>query len=158
MTPTLSLICISSIATQTQLSLGGIRHLSGRDHSSCWWSTPWRSVPYVHCGLSPASQRSDLTETSAEISRWYCSDSIWLRNPFSTSALHHTGRFNVKYCAQMRQLRKHHPDSRYVSVILQYVKALACIIENMHRWYLLTINALFQWEAWCSNLDLCPPS
>jgi len=58
----------------------------------------------------------------------------------------------------MRQLRKHHPDSRYVSVILQYVKALACIIENMHRWYLLTINALFQWEAWCSNLDLCPPS
>lgn len=36
--------------------------------------------------------------------------------------LHHTGRFNVKYCGQ---LRKHHPDSWYVSVILQYVKALA---------------------------------
>ena len=35
MTPTLFLICVSSIATQTQFILGGIRHLSRRHHSSC---------------------------------------------------------------------------------------------------------------------------
>ena len=142
MTPTLFLICVSSIATQTQFILGGIRHLSRRHHSSCWWAMSWRSVPNAHCNLSPASRRSDLTETSAEISRWYCSDSIWPRNLFSTSTLHHTGRFNVKYCDQ---LRKHHPDSRYVSVILQYVKPLA--LHYREHAQTLTINALFHWES-----------
>ena len=42
---------------------------------------------------------------------------FWPRNPYSTLALHHTGRFNVKYCVQARQLRKEH--------LLQYVKRLA---------------------------------
>ena len=35
---------------------------------------------------------------------------FWPRNPFSASALRHTGRFEVKYCVQARQLRKEHPD------------------------------------------------
>lgn len=44
-------------------------------------------------------------------------------NPYAASALRYTGKFDVKYCVQSRQLRKNHPDSHYVSVILQYLKS-----------------------------------
>ena len=36
--------------------------------------------------------------------------------------MRYTGRFQVKYAVQARQMRKSHPDSRYVAVILQYMK------------------------------------
>ena len=48
---------------------------------------------------------------------------FWPRSPYTLSALHYTGRFKVKYCVQIRQIHKEHQDSRYVSVILKYVKA-----------------------------------
>ena len=50
---------------------------------------------------------------------------FWPKNPYSSSALRYTGRFEVKYSVQSRQMRKSHPDSKYVAVILQYVKNFA---------------------------------
>ena len=65
---------------------------------------------------------------------------FWPHNPFSTSSLRHTERFSVKYCVQACQLRKHHPGSWYVSVILKYVKALALRYREHPQMILLTIN------------------
>ena len=50
---------------------------------------------------------------------------FWPKNPYSSSALRYTGRFQVKYSVQARQMRKSHPDSKYVAVTLQYVKNFA---------------------------------
>ena len=47
---------------------------------------------------------------------------FWPRNPYTTTSLRYTGRFEVKYAVQARQMRKTHPDCRYVAVILQYMK------------------------------------
>ena len=55
----------------------------------------------------------------------------WIRlqflphNPYSVVALRHTGRFDVKYAVQCRQLHKEHPDVKYVAVILRYAKEFA---------------------------------
>lgn len=50
---------------------------------------------------------------------------FWPANPFTSRAIHYTGRFNVKFGVQIRQLRKEHPDSHYVSALLQYVRHFA---------------------------------
>ena len=47
------------------------------------------------------------------------------RNPYSSNSLRHTGRFDVKFAVQIRQLRKSHPDSKYVMVLLKYAKEYA---------------------------------
>ena len=47
---------------------------------------------------------------------------FWPANSYTNTALWYTGRFNVKFGIQIRQLRKEHPDSHYVSALLQYVK------------------------------------
>ena len=47
---------------------------------------------------------------------------FWPRNPYATTSLRHTGRFHVKYAVQCRQLRREHPDSKYIAVILRYAK------------------------------------
>ena len=44
------------------------------------------------------------------------------RNPYSSNSLRHTGTFDVKFAVQVRQLRKSHPDSKYVAVFLKYAK------------------------------------
>ena len=50
---------------------------------------------------------------------------FWPQNPYSTSALRHTGRLNLKFGVQVRQLRHAHVDSKYVSMILRYLKEFA---------------------------------
>ena len=50
---------------------------------------------------------------------------FWPRNPYASSALRYTGRFDVKFAVQCRQLRREHPDSKYVAVILHYAKEFA---------------------------------
>lgn len=50
---------------------------------------------------------------------------FWPNNQYSMSALKYTGKFKVKYGVQVRQLRRDHQDSHYVSVLLQYVRAFA---------------------------------
>ena len=78
----------------------------------------------------------------------------WLRlprNPYASNALRYTGRFQVKtykhvamvqhfikvclcfqvkYAVQARQMRKSHPDNRYVAVILQCMKRFAISIKE----------------------------
>ena len=41
---------------------------------------------------------------------------FWPNNPYANNALRYTGQFNVKYAVQARQMRKSHPDARYVAV------------------------------------------
>jgi len=43
---------------------------------------------------------------------------FWPSNPYSGSALRYTGQFQVKHGVQVCQLRKDHPDARYVGNIL----------------------------------------
>ena len=47
------------------------------------------------------------------------------RNPYSSNSLRYTGRFDVKFAVQVRQLCKSHPDSKYVMVLLKYAKEYA---------------------------------
>ena len=51
---------------------------------------------------------------------------FWPTNPYSKSAMHYTGRFSVKYVVQQRVPRKEHSDSKYCTVLLQYIKEMAC--------------------------------
>lgn len=66
----------------------------------------------------------------------------WIRlqflpcNPYTATALRYTGKFNVKYAVQCRQLRHEHPDSKYVAVILRYAKEFAVL----HSEYMLMIS------------------
>ena len=50
---------------------------------------------------------------------------FWPANPCSNRAIRKTGRFQVKLGIQVRQLCKDHPDSHYVSAILQYVRSFS---------------------------------
>ena len=45
---------------------------------------------------------------------------FWPANPYTETAVRYTGKFKVKFGIQIRQLRKSHPDSHYVSALLQY--------------------------------------
>ena len=59
---------------------------------------------------------------------WLCLQ-FWPNNAYSTSTLRHTGRINFKFGVQIRQLRHEHVDSKYVSVLLQYLKEF-CVQER----------------------------
>ena len=59
---------------------------------------------------------------------------FWPKNRFSTSPLRHTGQFLVKFGVQVRQMRKSHPDARYVSVLLQYLKEFAVLYSQYTRY------------------------
>ena len=50
---------------------------------------------------------------------------FWPSNQYTIHSLKYTGRFEVKFAVQVRQLHRDHQDSHYVSAILQYVKAFA---------------------------------
>ena len=56
---------------------------------------------------------------------------FWPSNPYATSALRYSGRFKVKYAVQIRQLRKEHPDARYVGNIL---KSLQSCTSHLYVW------------------------
>ena len=47
---------------------------------------------------------------------------FWPSNLYSTAVLRHTGRINLKFGVQIRQLRHEHVDSKYVSVLLRFLK------------------------------------
>ena len=55
---------------------------------------------------------------------------FWPSNPYLFSALKYTGQFKVKYGVQICQLRKDHPDGRYVNVLQQYAKDFALKYKN----------------------------
>ena len=55
---------------------------------------------------------------------------FWPANAYTERAVRYTGRFKVKFGVQVRQLRKDHPDSHYVSALLKYVRAFAVRYRN----------------------------
>ena len=55
---------------------------------------------------------------------------FWPSNVYTEQALRYTGRFNVKFGVQIRQLRKDHPDRHYVSALLKYARSFAVQYRN----------------------------
>ena len=47
---------------------------------------------------------------------------FWPSNQYTNRAIRYTGRFDIKFGVQIRQLCKNHPDKHYVSALLQYVR------------------------------------
>src|SRR6266498_4869187 len=44
--------------------------------------------------------------------------------------MHYTGRFNIKYQIQARQLCKDHPDAHYCACLFQYLREFAILYRN----------------------------
>lgn len=51
-------------------------------------------------------------------------DQVTVFAPYTVTALRYTGKFDVKYAVQCRQLRKEHPDAKYVMVFFVMPKNL----------------------------------
>ena len=51
-------------------------------------------------------------------------------NPYASNSIRYTGRFEVKYAVQRRQLRKSHPDSKYVMMLQKYCKEYAVLLHR----------------------------
>ena len=50
---------------------------------------------------------------------------FWPSDPYTSRAMHHTGRFDIKFRVQSRLVRAEHPDSKYVAVQYKYLKHFA---------------------------------
>ena len=50
---------------------------------------------------------------------------FWLTDLYTSRAIHHTGRFNIKFRIQSRVVRAEHPDSKYAAVQYKYLKHFA---------------------------------
>ena len=88
------------------------------------------SVRHLHELIKKRLEEKFLVSTPAIPSQeWICLQ-ISPSNPFSEIALRYTGRFNVKFGIQIRQLRKDYPDSHYVSALLRYVKDFSIEYRN----------------------------
>ena len=55
---------------------------------------------------------------------------FWPCNPYTDRAIRYTGQFKIKFGVQIRQMRKEHPDSHYVSALLKYVYEFAVKYRN----------------------------
>ena len=55
---------------------------------------------------------------------------FWPRNPFHSSSSSHTGRLEIKFMVQSRQLHADHPDSHYRAAILKYMKQFAIMFRD----------------------------
>ena len=50
---------------------------------------------------------------------------FWPKNTTAMRAIHHTGRFNIKFAVQQRLLRATHPDAKYAAHQLKLLKSFA---------------------------------
>ena len=55
---------------------------------------------------------------------------FWPTNPTTAAAMHYTGRFNIKYQVQARQLRKDHPDAHYCACLFWYMREFAILYHD----------------------------
>ena len=85
------------------------------------------SIRHIHDLISERLEKKFPGEKKPIPSLEWIRYQFWPKNPFSTSALRYTGRFPVKFGVQIRQMRKSHPDARYVSVLLKYLKGFAVL-------------------------------
>lgn len=110
------------------------------------------SIMYLPIAISIRDLRELVTERLnkkfPDVSKPIPSDEwirlqFWPKNPYSTAALRYTGRFQVKYAVQACQMRRSHPDSKYVAVMLQYVphKRTLLIILNLFT----LLMPVFRW-------------
>uniref|UniRef100_U9UV96 Uncharacterized protein n=1 Tax=Rhizophagus irregularis (strain DAOM 181602 / DAOM 197198 / MUCL 43194) TaxID=747089 RepID=U9UV96_RHIID len=53
-----------------------------------------------------------------------------LTNPITESAKQYTGRFNIKFMVQVRQLRKDHPDTHYCAALFRYLREFAILYQQ----------------------------
>ena len=74
---------------------------------------------------------------------------FWPTNPFSDRALRYTGRLEVKFRVQVRQLHKDHVDRHYMSALLQYSRSFVvhtvpacCLFQWMISELSLLVNRL----------------
>lgn len=56
---------------------------------------------------------------------------FWPSNQYTKQALQYTGKFEVKFAVQVRQLNKSHQDAHYVSALLQYLKSFAVLFADI---------------------------
>ena len=49
----------------------------------------------------------------------------WPSDPYTTRAIHHTGRFNIKFRVQSGLVRSEHPDCKYAAMLYKYLKHFA---------------------------------
>ena len=47
---------------------------------------------------------------------------IWPKSDFLKTSMTYTGRFQVKYLVQQKNLRKHSPDENYCAAIFKYLR------------------------------------
>ena len=55
---------------------------------------------------------------------------FWPKLPRSKRALHHTGKFQIRFKVQQRQFRKDHPDSHYAACIFRYQREYAVSMKE----------------------------
>lgn len=71
-------------------------------------------------------RRPDLEAPSLE---WIRAQ-FWPRNPFRRTAAQYTGRLQIKYMVQSRQLHADHVDGHYAAAIFKYVKQFAIMFRG----------------------------
>ncbi len=55
---------------------------------------------------------------------------FWPKTPHSKRAVHHTGRFKVRFRVQQRQFRKDHPDAHYAAGVFRYQREYAVSVKE----------------------------
>jgi hypothetical protein len=82
-----------------------------------------------------------------------------LSNPYSRRAHAFTGRLNVKFKVQSRQLNSPHPDQHYTAAFFNYIRQFA--IHNRLQTVMLMINQILslvslelQWLLWHVHGDV----
>lgn len=86
-----------------------------------------------HTHLAKAMSARDLLdevtkrcpEGTAVPSKQWLRLQFWPKNPSNKTALQYTGKLEVKFTIQLRQLRKNHEDSHYCAAIFRYLKEFA---------------------------------
>lgn len=58
------------------------------------------------------------------------SSSILAKKPQNNTSLQYTGRLQVKFMVQIRQLQIEHEDAHYASALFRYLKELAVILSG----------------------------
>ena len=75
-------------------------------------------------------QVSKRCPTGTDIpSRQWLRLQFWPKNPTNKSALQYTGKLDVKFMIQLRQLRKTHVDSHYCAALFRYLKEFAIMFR-----------------------------
>ncbi|XP_046341796.2 uncharacterized protein LOC124122725 [Haliotis rufescens] len=67
---------------------------------------------------------------------------FWPANPTTRTAFHYTGRFNVKFSLQTRQIHGKHEDSHYVASQLVYLKKFAVKLREHVDFFWLDDKAI----------------